>query len=209
MIVVYKRLRALVALLGVILLVWACDPPIRVTTPPAALALNDSAVQLTAETSDTQAILQALALWNQALALDSLYYAAAWNKMLFENRLGYLAAAHKSVAHCERIRPENPDVKVMAGIINERSGDSLLAREKYLEADVLYKKLLNQLSATTSDYQEMLVSYAVNLKLLGFENDANGLLKELMERKGNGSVAMLAASFRQMPRATLLNQFGQ
>lgn len=196
-------------LLSCLLFVWACQQPVRVTTPPAALALNDSAVQLVSGNNDSLAIQQALYLWEKALSHDSLYFAAAWNKMLFENRLGQLALAQESANHCERIRPENPDVKVMAGIVRERLGDSLLAREKYLAADVLYKKLLNQLSATTSDYQEMLVSYAVNLKLLGLEQEANALLKDVMERPGNESVAALAANFRQMPRLALLDQFGR
>jgi len=194
--------------LSAILFFAACsNPGAQQDEPnPEAVALNDSAVLLARNFDSTQ-IEAAIGLWQKALALQPGFYAARWNKMIFENHLGRREATYESLQQLEALRPESGDVKAMTAIFLELNGDSLQAREKFIEAYKSYKKQLNVLAPSTRDFQNLLITYAVNLKFLGLEQDANNLLEEIKNRPGNEDIRDLAENFQLKTRADLMRQF--
>lgn len=102
-----------------------------------AIELNDKGIELVM-TFDKDSIAKAIELFDQATKIDSNYYLAYWNKCVYQNKLGRRNDALKTLQKLEELKPTNPDLKVTAGIILELNGDSLSARQKFLEADKFY-----------------------------------------------------------------------
>jgi tetratricopeptide (TPR) repeat protein len=187
----------------------SCNPKPAAETAeinPEAISLNDSAMQL-ARSYDSLQIETALDLWEQAIALQPDYDIALMNKLVFLNHQGRITEAMATLEKLETLQPENSELKVWSGIFTELHQDSTLAREKFVLADKLYKKQLNTLSASTRAYQLLLINYAVNLKFLGMEGDANKLLEEVKNRKGNEELYEMATNFQMLDRKELIAQF--
>ena len=118
-----------------------------------AKELNNRAIELTM-TFNNDSILKAIELFDQATELQPDYYLAHWNKFVFQNQLGQTSEAFETLKKLETIRPNNPDLKVTAGVLIELNGDSLSARRKFLQADKIYTTILDTLTSET-DPQKM------------------------------------------------------
>jgi len=205
---VFSRFSTVLLTFSVILLV-SCNPKPAAETAeinPSAVSLNDSAMQL-ARSYDSLQIETALTLWEQAIALQPDYDVALMNKLVFLNHQGRVTEAMATLEKLETLQPENSELKVWSGIFTELHQDSLAGSEKFVLADKLYKKQLNTLSASTRAYQLLLINYAVNLKFLGMEEDANKLLEEVKNRKGNEELYDMATNFQMLDRKELIAQF--
>lgn len=188
---------------------FACSSPPKETEreiDPVAISLNDSAMQL-ARTYDSLQIETALGLWEQALQIQPDYDIALMNKLVFLNHQGRVTEAMATLEILEKLQPENSELKVWSGIFTEIHQDSLQASLKFIEADKLYKKQLNNSSGASRAYQLLLINYAVNLKFLGMEDDANKLLEEIKNRKGNEDLYDMTTNFQLLNRRELINQF--
>lgn len=191
------------------LLSWACSTPpkeVEKDMDVLAITLNDSAMQL-ARTYDSLQIESALLLWEKALEHEPDYEIALMNKLVFLNHQGRTSEAMATLQQLEKLQPENSELKVWSGIFTEIHQDSLQARLKFIEADKLYKKQLNNSSGASRAYQLLLINYAVNLKFLGLESDANKLLEEIKNRKGNEDLYEMTTNFQLLNRRELINQF--
>jgi tetratricopeptide (TPR) repeat protein len=171
-----------------------------------AKQLNDSAIGL-ANTFDNNKILEAIKLFDQATKIQPNYYVAYWNKMVYQNQLGLANDAFETLKKLEELRPKNPDLKVTAGIFMETNFDSIKAREKFIEAEKIYKSILDTLNSTTDTFQTILINRAVNLKFLGRENEANGILMAIKQKQKDESLKEFMNSFIKMGRKELLNNF--
>lgn len=204
----FPRFSALFLVLFVILLASCSLQPEEKTEEinPEAISLNDSAMQL-ARSYDSVQIETALLLWEQALELQPDYDVALMNKIVFLNHQGRITEAMATLEKLEKLQPENSELKVWSGIFTEIHQDSLQASLKFVEADKLYKKQLNNSSGATRAYQLLLINYAVNLKFLGMESDANKLLEEIKNRKGNEDLFEMTTNFQLLNRQELIKQF--
>mgnify|MGYP001627177704 CR=1 FL=1 len=173
---------------------------------PLAISLNDSAMQL-ARSYDSLQIETALDLWEEALEIQPDYEIALMNKLVFLNHQGRTTEAMKTLEKLELLQPDNSELKVWSGIFTEIHRDSLHARRKFIEADKSYKKQLNSSSGASRAYQLLLINYAVNLKFLGMESDANKLLEEIKNRKGNEDLYDMTTNFQLLNRQELIKQF--
>jgi hypothetical protein len=131
-----------------------------------AIQLNDSAIMISSW-GDTAKILIAIELLNEATDIQPDYYLAYWNKLTFQRQLNLMDDASVTLKVMEQLSPENPDLKTMLGAIYERyRKDTVLAINKYNEADLLYKTILDTLNPASFSYQSVVTSYAFNLKML-------------------------------------------
>jgi len=204
----FSRFSAVVLSLFVLFLASCSPQPDEQTEEinPDAISLNDSAMRL-ARSYDSLQIETALKLWEQALELQPEYDVALMNKIVFLNHQGRIVEAMATLEKLELLQPENSELKVWSGIFTEIHEDSLQARLKFIEADKLYKKQLNNSSGASRAYQLLLINYAVNLKFLGMESDANKLLEEIKNRKGNEDLFDMTTNFQLLNRQELIKQF--
>lgn len=186
----------------------ACTPkaPAEVELNPAAVSLNDSAMRMV-QGYDSLQIEAALLLWAEAIQLQPDFAVARMNQLVFLNHQGRFEEAMAALAELEKLQPENSELKVWEGIFTELQYDSLQASVIFVEADKLYKKQLNKQSPSTRSYQLLLINYAVNLKFLGMEEDANKLLEEIKKRKGNEDLYEMTTNFQLLSRNELIQQF--
>ena len=173
-----------------------------------AQELNNRGVKL-ALTLNEDSILKAISMLDQATKIQPDYYLAHWNKFIYQNQLGLTKDALTTLKDLEKLTPENPDWKVELGIFMEVNGDSLKAREKYVEADRLYKSILDTLTSKTEPYQMILTNRAVNLKLLGYENEGDKILKEISSKQADTTLKELFECFVTLTRKELIENFKQ
>ncbi len=171
-----------------------------------AIELNKKGIEL-AMTFDNDSIKKAIELFDRATKIESEYYLAYWNKLVNQNQLGQKNEAFETLKKLEELRPNNPDLKVTAGIFLALNGDSLSARQKFLEADKIYTSIIDTLTQKTDPYQTTLTNKAVNLKLLGQEAKANKILKAVKTEMTDDNLKEMIESYITMTRTELLENF--
>jgi len=141
-----------------------------------ATLLNDSAVTMSFW-GDTAKVMEAIKLLNEATDIQPDYYSAYWNKLMFQRQLGLMDDAFATLKVMEQIRSKNPDLKTMLGTFYEQyKQDTIQAMVKYREADLLYKSILDTITPNSLSYQSIITSYALNLKMLGKNFEADSIL---------------------------------
>jgi hypothetical protein len=96
---------------------------------------------------------------------------------MFQRQLGLMDDAFATLKVMEQIRSKNPDLKTMLGTFYEQyKQDTIQAMVKYREADLLYKSILDTITPNSLSYQSIITSYALNLKMLGKNFEADSIL---------------------------------
>lgn len=171
-----------------------------------AKELNNKGMELTM-TFNNDSILKAIELFDQATEIQPDFYLAHWNKFVFQNQLGQTSEAFETLKKLEAIRPNNPDLKVTAGVLIELNGDSLSARQKFLHADKIYTTILDTLTSETDPQKMTLMNKAVNLKFLGREDEGNKILEDIKAETKNENLKEMFETFIRMTRKELIDNF--
>lgn len=146
-----------------------------------AKQLNDSAVAMSL-LGDTAKVITAIELLNEATDIQPDYYLAYCNKLIFQRQLGLIDDAFSTLKAMEQLNPKNPDLKTMFGILYEQyKQDTIQAKVKYSEADLLYKSILDTINSNSLSYQSIITNYAFNLKLLGKNFEADSILYSFIQ----------------------------
>ena len=173
-----------------------------------AFDLNNHGAKLIL-TQNNDSILKAIELFNEAIKIQPNYYLAYWNKFTFLNKLGKTETAFETLKQLEKLKPNNPSIKVVAGIFIEQNKDSLEARNKFLEADKIYNNILDTLKFKNDPNQSILTNKAVNLKLLGRESEGNEILKEISNKTTNENFKKNIDNFVTMSREDIIKNMKQ
>lgn len=171
-----------------------------------AIELNDKGIEL-AMTFDNDSIKKAIELFDQATKIEPDYYLAYWNKLVFQNHLGQKTEAFETINKLENIRPNNPDLKVTTGVLIELNGDSLSARQKFLQADKIYTSILDTLTNKTDPQKMTLMNKAVNLKFLGREDEGNKILEDIKTETKEENLKEMFETLIRMTRKELIDNF--
>jgi tetratricopeptide (TPR) repeat protein len=180
----------------------------KISIDEKAKELNNRGVEL-AMTFDNDSILKAIELFDRATIIQPDYYLAYWNKFVYQNQLGLSKQAYITLQNLEKLKPENPDLKVTDGIFLELNGDSLAARKKFIEADKIYKTILDTLTENADPLQTILTNSAVNLKLLGQVNKGDQILKEISRKMTDENFKQMVDNFATMTRQELIENLKQ
>lgn len=127
--------------------------------------------------SEPDSIRNAIKLFEQAVELDSNYFTAYWNKFVYENQLGKFDDAFKTLEKLEKLKPEAPYLKTFLGISMWSRGDTVDAKHKFMEADVLYSAVLDTMQQGTNPFWSLQLEKAKNLKFLNKDIEANKVLE--------------------------------
>ena len=142
-----------------------------------AKRLYNKALIMTSFNPDTARVMQALELLNKATDMQPDYYIAYDYKLLIQSQLGFTDDAFSTLKIMELLKPENPDLKTMLGAYYEyHKGDTMQAKVKYNEADLLYKSIIDDIISDSCKYESIIMGYTLNLKMLGKETEANRIL---------------------------------
>jgi tetratricopeptide (TPR) repeat protein len=168
-----------------------------------AKKLNDSAIELTFTMNDSD-YQKAILLLDQATAVDSNYFLAYWNKLVFQLQLKQYDKAIVTSKNLIRIRTTAPDLHLTFGVLYERVRDSLSAEKEFQEALSLYDKFLDTMSLKNKDYDMLSVNKAVDLIMLGEQMKGNEFLKQLYDRQADDSLKGLILSFMNKNKKDLI-----
>lgn len=171
-----------------------------------AKELNNKGIELSMTFND-DSIKKAIELFNQATDLQPDFYLAHWNKFVYQNQLGLKSEAFETLKELETLRPTNPDLKVTAGIFIELSGDSITARQKFLQADQIYSTILDTLTNTTDPHKITLTNKAINLKFLGREDEGNKILENTRNETDDENLRDMIEMYLRMTRKELIHSF--
>ena len=173
---------------------------------PRAGRLNDSALSIMMHSQDYN---KAIALLDQATAIDSNFYMAFWNKTNFQLELNQFDSALATAKNMNRIKPESPEYFFVAGIIYDKMRDTISSQKYFQESENLYEKILDTLNTSSKEYSNMLMNEAVNLKIIGQQQKGNDILKRLRENEKNGFQKEMLDSMINESKEQILDDFSQ
>jgi tetratricopeptide (TPR) repeat protein len=174
-----------------------------------ARKLNDSAVALTMKSFDSSAYADAILLLDKATAIDSNYYTAYWNKYSFQWTLKQYDKALVTAKHLNRIKPDAPDYYVSIGLLYEKLGDTVSARQHFKDALVRYNNILDTMDSKNKNYDNLLINKAVNLIFAGQQTEGNEMLKQLYEKHKDDMYAQAIEMFMNKSRQEIIDGFNQ
>jgi len=178
------------------------------TTNPYAKKLNDSAMREASHMNDS-GYQKTILLLDQATTIDSNYFMAYWNKLIFQSQLKQYDKAIVTAKNLIRIKPMAPDLYLTCGGLYERISDTLSAKDAFQKALSLYNNLLDTMSVGNRYYDMLFMNKAVDLIMLGEPIKGNELLKQLYDRQTDEAYKELTLSFMNKSRDELLKTIDQ
>ncbi len=173
---------------------------------PQAKKLNDSAIFMS-RSFDSLDIEKAISLLNKATKMDSNYYLGYWNKMSLYSTTKQYEPALISAQRMQKIKPEAPEPFVIAGILKERMGDTVFARQEFQKALQRYNAILDTMKIENKNYDITLISKAVILIFAEHEKKGNALLHELYNKQTDEQLKKLLKPFMDKSRREILDDF--
>jgi tetratricopeptide (TPR) repeat protein len=152
--------------------------------PEAAKKLNDSAIVLYQRSSkDSAELVKMIELLDKATAIDSNFYMAYNNKIMFLFAAKQYDKALVASKQLIRIHPEVPDFYGRTGIICEILGDSVTAHGYFVKAGELYDHILDTMNTASPDYDMFVMTVGMNKVMMGEEQKGNEILKQVYDRQ--------------------------
>ncbi|MGN6601600.1 MAG: tetratricopeptide repeat protein [Ginsengibacter sp.] len=173
---------------------------------PKAGRLNDSALAIMAHSEDYD---KAIALLDQAIAIDSNFYLAFWNKTNFQLELNQFDSALATVKNLNRIKPESPDYFFLVGIIDYKMGDTISSQRFFQQSENRYESILDTMNTSSKQYRNMLMTKAVNLKIIGQQQEGNAILKTLLDSEKDDFQKEMINSMMTESKERILDDFIQ
>ncbi|MGN6399500.1 MAG: tetratricopeptide repeat protein, partial [Flavisolibacter sp.] len=171
-----------------------------------AKELNDSAGSVVIHSQDYQ---KAIALLDQAIKIDSNFYTAFWNKVSFQCKLQQFDKALITAKNLNRIKPESPDYFFTTGLIYDKMHDTVSSQKYFNLSAIFYDEILDTMDQTNRSYDNILMSKAINLIIIGQERNGNGILKQLYHKKTNKAFKEMLSLFMNKSKEEILSYFNQ
>jgi tetratricopeptide (TPR) repeat protein len=175
------------------------------TINPYAIKLNDSAARMTFQMNDS-GYQKAILLLDQATAIDSNYFLAYYNKLIFQSQLKQYDKALVTSKNLIRIRPMAPDLHLTSGELYEEIGDTVSAKYNFQLALSLYNSILDTMSVGNRHYDMLFMNKAIDLIMLGEQIQGHELLKQLYDRQTDEDYKELILPFMNINRKELLEK---
>ncbi|HEX3768393.1 MAG TPA: hypothetical protein VHT72_08445 [Puia sp.] len=171
----------------------------------AAIALNDSAMDLIMCCGADENYRKAATLLDSATTIDSNYFLGYANKLICLGRLKEFKKAIVSVKNMMRIRPVAPDLYATCGFLYESTGDSASAGENFKKALILDEGLLDTMSIKNRDYDMLCYNKAVAVIMTGDQAKGNKLLKALYDRQTDNDYREMIGSMMNKSKRELVD----
>jgi tetratricopeptide (TPR) repeat protein len=152
--------------------------------PAEAMKLNDSAITLYMRGSkDSAELVKLIAMLDKATAIDSNFYMAYNNKIMFLFATKQYDKALTASKQLIRIHPDVPDFYGRTGIIYEILGDSVSAHGYFVKAGELYDHVLDTMNTASPDYDMFVMTVGMNKVMMGQQKEGDAIIKQVYDRQ--------------------------
>lgn len=198
-----ETMRLLILFLCVIF--YSCDRSDKKhSINPAAKKLHDSAVSIVIKVRDYP---RAIDLLNQAIQVDSNYFAAYNSKFSFLglSKSGDLNELLKTLENLIRLRPDLPDFYFYSGVISLKANDSIASKKYFNDAIRSYDKILDTVKADKALREIFSINKGISLILVEQEVAGHDLLKQVYEAESDTSFKSKIAKLMTMSKQSLVD----
>ena len=146
---------------------------------PESVRLNNKIIPLIAHIDNSDSCRMALLFLDSATVIDSNYFSAYNNKLMFLVGLKQYNKAIKTVDEFLRLRPNAHDLFMQKANLFEIIGDTTSAKLNFKKSLSICNSVLDTMQESNNDYIMLVTNKAINLIMLGDSTSANKILKIL------------------------------
>ncbi len=169
---------------------------------PTAVRLNNMAMELNIQNSDSAS--KAIIFLDSATAIDSNYYLAYYNKLIFLNQLRQYSKAIIAINNLIRLQPNANVFYFNGGIIYEKMGDTISSRYYFRKSLEICTKVLDTMKIENRNYEMLLTNKAVDLIMLGVKEEGNLLLIKAYEKGTDKAQKAMILSFMNKNKSEIV-----
>jgi tetratricopeptide (TPR) repeat protein len=169
-----------------------------------AVKWNDSALSNYFYKDDSLTLVKKIALLDKATQIDSNFYIAYCNKLAFQNEAKQYVQALKTVKEIIRLSPATPDFYGTAGLLYERTGDSVNSAKYYSIAIERFNKVLDTVPAGSKNYYQYLSTKALTLIFSG-NKEGYTILDSISKNENDSMAAKFASMYMTKTKEEILD----
>ena len=147
--------------------------------PPLSLKLNSDAMDYVRYIESEDSCRKAIRLLDSATKIDTGYFLAYYNKVMFHCSLGEFKKAIIAIDNAIRIQPGAHDLYLMSGLLYRKTEDTATAHQLFLKSLSICNETLDTMHFTNSDYQMLAGNRILLLIMLNDREKANYFLRSL------------------------------
>lgn len=174
---------------------------------PVAVGFNNKAVDLVRFIDYPDSCFKAISLLDSATKIDNNYFLAYWNKLMFFHKLKQIDNSILTVKNLIRIKPYAHDVYIIAGVLHERTGDTISSSEYFQKSLKICNNVLDTMSVTNKDYEMILMNKAINLTMIGEQIKGNKTFEKLYEVQTDNNLKEIIKSMMNKNKKEMLETF--
>lgn len=174
--------------LGLLVLLMSCKPSLennKTQVNSDVISLNDRAFELASFKSD-DSISLAIEVLDSAIKLQPDHFYSHYNKMFYQNELGRRSDAAITAQIVSELKPFNPLLLMVSGLLKEVIDDTTLTQQKYSNSKVIFKNMLDTIPQSSARYGMFQFFYGVNLKLLYCDQASDSVFKIISQDSSLG-----------------------
>ena len=150
---------------------------------------------------------KALLFLDSATTIDNSCFLCYYNKLMFLYSLKQYGKAIETLNECIRLNPSAQDLYLTSGILYERIGDTVSAKEYFQKSLTICNNVLDTMTSKNRDYEMFVGNKAVNLIMLGDEIEADKILKTLYDTQENEETKKITLTLMNKTKKELIEQF--
>jgi tetratricopeptide (TPR) repeat protein len=154
---------------------------------PAAKAFNERAMTLYSFIDNIDSAKKAIVLLDSATTIDSDYYLAYYNKLIFSTNIKQFDKALLAANNLIRIRPSVHDFYLTRGFLYYRLGNTNASKSDFQHSLTICGKVLDTMSSKNKNYDYISMDRAISLIMLGQQDKGQQILKQIYNRQTDSS----------------------
>src|SRR5205085_1576049 len=105
--------------------------------------------------------------------------------------------------------PESPIYYFSTGLLYERLHDTISSKKFFTEANTHFDRMLDTMNKKNTGYESLMVNKAINLILLGRQQDGNTILKNLYDNSKSDIIKEMVSPIMNKTKEEVLKELNQ
>ena len=186
---------------------YSCGQKANHKFDPLAVRLNNQAIGLMMTSrGNKDGSLKAIVLLDSATKIDSNYFRAYYNKLMFMNELGLYEKAVQTVNNLIRINPYAQDLYLTGGMLYEKTKDSVMANSYFKKSLSICNSVLDTINENNKSYYLLTMDKAINIILLGDSANGNHMLTQLYNKQNDDAYKQLLVPYINKGRREIIEE---
>jgi len=174
---------------------------------PTVTELSNKIIPLVNHLGNPDSCRKALLYLDSATTIDSNCFLCYYNKLMFLSSLKQFDKALLAINNCIRISPFAQDLYLTGGILYEKVGDTISSRKYFQKSLTICNKVLDTMSISNRDYEMLLTNKATNLIMLGDQQKASEVFKQLYDKQTDPDLKNEISSMMKKNKKQLLDSY--